>query len=297
MAQRSGVTVAELQLQGSGLAFVAYPTALSQMPGGQFFSVLFFVMVLCLGIDSQFAMVETVLTALNDAHVMPMLSKPAKSAVVCAGMCLIGLVFVTRAGLHWLELFDSFACNVTLFVAGGLECVAVGWVYGTERFAADTLHMTKTRLPKPLLWNIKYVIPSLLFFLTFWTLVTSVGGGYPFPPAAVGLGWVLSSCALAPLLYLLIGRSVGPLVRVVLARLRAGGTGGPRLTAGKRMPREVTPGVTSAAAEGGSDDVPAAVMERTLPSPTPARTQREDLASPTVGTQAIRRKVDEMEHV
>ena len=61
-------------------------------------------------------MVETVITALNDAQIMTSLSKPAKAAVVCALMCALGLIFVTRAGLHWLELFDSFACNVTLFI-------------------------------------------------------------------------------------------------------------------------------------------------------------------------------------
>ena len=26
-------------------------------------------------------------------------------------MCLIGMLFVTRGGLHWLEIFDSFACS------------------------------------------------------------------------------------------------------------------------------------------------------------------------------------------
>ena len=66
------------------MAFVAYPSALAQMPGAQFFSVLFFVMVVCLGVDSQFAMVETVLTALNDAETFKGLGKPAVSALVCA---------------------------------------------------------------------------------------------------------------------------------------------------------------------------------------------------------------------
>ena len=39
MAAQSGTSIEELQLQGSGLAFVAYPQALAQMPGAQFFSV------------------------------------------------------------------------------------------------------------------------------------------------------------------------------------------------------------------------------------------------------------------
>ena len=58
MATEAGVEVEDLRLQGSGLAFVAYPSALSQMYGANLFSVLFFVMVICLGVDSQFAMGE-----------------------------------------------------------------------------------------------------------------------------------------------------------------------------------------------------------------------------------------------
>ena len=237
-----------------------------------------------LGVDMQFSMVETVITALNDAHVMASLSKPAKAGVVCALMCLFGLIFVTRAGLHWLELFDSFACNVTLFIVGGLECVAVGWVYGADRFAADTLRMTKRKLPRLLLWNVRFVIPTLLLILTIWTLISSISGGYSLPPAGVGVGWLLSSCALMPLFLLLLRHSVGPLLRLARARPREGiVVAAPRdaakaapKAAGKRVPKEVTPGLESgegAGGDGGSEawEVSASVMEQTLPSPHPAQ--------------------------
>jgi len=199
MAKESCVSVAELTLEGSGLAFVVYPEAISKMPGAPIFAVLFFVMLLCLGMDSQFAMVETLMTAINDAKLLPCLGKEKKSALVCAMMCLFGLLFVTRGGIHWLELFDSFAANFTLFTVGCLECIAVGWVYGVDRFAADAQKMCGAKLPRLLLWDIKYVIPLLLIGLTISSVTSSLEAAYAFPPWGIGAGWLLALASSLPI--------------------------------------------------------------------------------------------------
>ena len=46
--------------------FVAYPAAIAEMEGAPIWSILFFVMIICLGLDSQFCMVEVVVTTLQD---------------------------------------------------------------------------------------------------------------------------------------------------------------------------------------------------------------------------------------
>ena len=53
---------------GWGLAFVVYPSAMSLfgVPGGQFFATCFWIMILCLGIDSAFALIESVICACCD---------------------------------------------------------------------------------------------------------------------------------------------------------------------------------------------------------------------------------------
>jgi hypothetical protein len=52
---------------GWGLAFVVYPTAMGLFgPGaGQFFAVCFWVMVLCLGVDSAFSLIESPICAVG----------------------------------------------------------------------------------------------------------------------------------------------------------------------------------------------------------------------------------------
>ena len=85
--------ISRVVIAGPGLAFVAYPEGIAMMPIAPFWSILFFVMLFTLGVDSQFAMVETVVTAVVDEF--PVLKrgrrKIAVIGVFCIVMCLLGL--------------------------------------------------------------------------------------------------------------------------------------------------------------------------------------------------------------
>jgi SNF family Na+-dependent transporter len=50
---------------GPGLVFVVFPHALAQMPWPHLWSLTFFFMLLGLGIDSQFATVEVIITSIK----------------------------------------------------------------------------------------------------------------------------------------------------------------------------------------------------------------------------------------
>ena len=53
MSLKTGLPIEQVAKAGPGLAFVAYPQALSIMPGGPVWAVIFFFMLLTLGLDSQ----------------------------------------------------------------------------------------------------------------------------------------------------------------------------------------------------------------------------------------------------
>ena len=53
MATQQEKSVAEVAQAGPGLLFLAYPSGILQIPYSQVWSMLFFSMVLFLGVDSQ----------------------------------------------------------------------------------------------------------------------------------------------------------------------------------------------------------------------------------------------------
>lgn len=60
---------------GTGLAFIAFTEAINQLPAAPVWSVLFFLMLLTLGLDSMFGMLEGVVTSIIDMNLIKNLRK------------------------------------------------------------------------------------------------------------------------------------------------------------------------------------------------------------------------------
>lgn len=66
MAQVQNVDIDKVGLEGPGLVFIVYPEAISLMSGSTFWSIIFFLMLITLGLDSTFGGLEAMITALCD---------------------------------------------------------------------------------------------------------------------------------------------------------------------------------------------------------------------------------------
>ena len=102
MAHEQGLTVSEVAEHGPGLAFIAYPRAVAQMPGAPIWAALFFLMILLLGLGSQFVGVEGFITALVDVYPQYLRYGHRREWFIfgtCVVSYLIGLSMVTRVSL------------------------------------------------------------------------------------------------------------------------------------------------------------------------------------------------------
>ena len=168
-AKRLGRGVDNVRGPGLGLAFVTFPEALLYTPYPMAFSVLFFVMLITLGLDSQFVEVEMLAVALVDEWPALRPRRQWVSAGVCAILFTANLCFCLDGGVRVFALFNHYAFSFSPFAVALLEVVAVGWAFGAERL----LNLMRQDMAIPmsaavrLYWLLtwRYLVPAVLVTL------------------------------------------------------------------------------------------------------------------------------------
>ncbi|CAH1268037.1 SLC6A5 [Branchiostoma lanceolatum] len=227
MAHELKVDVGKVVAKGPGLAFIAYPEALTLMPISPLWAFLFFFMLLTLGLDSEFVTIETVITALSDEY--PALLRRYKVAVLlvaCIVMFLLGLPFCTQAGIYWVTLMDTYSAGFTLLIASFIMAIGISYVYGVRRLSANIKEMVGFE-PN---WYFKacwmVISPLMVLFIFIVSLVeyqppTYDGNTYPAWAAGLGLAMAFTSIIMIPLFGILaVFRQEGTLIEKVRAACR-----------------------------------------------------------------------------
>ncbi|XP_020371662.1 sodium- and chloride-dependent GABA transporter 1-like [Rhincodon typus] len=204
MSHQYNLPVEDIATDGPGLVYVVYPEAFVTMPLAPMWASLFFFMLLCLGVDSQFAMVEVMVTSLMDAWGKNLLYFFKRKEIVVLLICFIAFILgipnITQGGIYVFQLMDHYTAVVSLMFLAFFEVVAICWFYGVRRLSANYKEM----LGAP---------PNLFFKLCWWVaspllvtviLVSSIirysparyGKAYTYPPWAEGIGWIVSVCSI-----------------------------------------------------------------------------------------------------
>ncbi|XP_038560529.1 sodium- and chloride-dependent GABA transporter ine isoform X2 [Micropterus salmoides] len=199
MAHIHNLPVDNIATDGPGLVFVVYPEVLSTMPVFQLWAPLFFFMLLCLGLDSQFATVEVAITFIKDEFGPIILHFLKREELLALAVCVLGFILgiphVTKGGIYVFQLMDHYTAVVSLMFLAFFEVVAVCWIFGVPRISL----IVKRMLGKTP--NIFFRVCWMLFcpMLVLCILISSIiqytpvhYGKYTYPVWAEWVGWGIS---------------------------------------------------------------------------------------------------------
>ena len=124
---------------GPALTFITLPKIFAAIPFGQFFGLVFFIILLGAALTSSISLMEVVTTFLCDQ--VKMTRKKAVSAYTA--LCLVTGTLVSLSfgelsgfkigGKILFDQFDFLASNILLPVGGFLTSIAIGWILGPEK--------------------------------------------------------------------------------------------------------------------------------------------------------------------
>uniref|UniRef100_A0A8V1ALU3 Sodium-dependent serotonin transporter n=1 Tax=Gallus gallus TaxID=9031 RepID=A0A8V1ALU3_CHICK len=165
MAEMRNEDVSEVAKDmGPSLLFITYAEAIANMPASTFFAIIFFLMLLTLGLDSTFAGLEGVITGVLDEfpHVW---SKRREFFVLgLIIICFLGsLATLTFGGAYVVKLFEEYATGPAVLTVVFLEAVAVAWFYGITQFCNDVKEMLG--FAPGWYWRVCWVAISPIFLL------------------------------------------------------------------------------------------------------------------------------------
>ncbi|ESO11695.1 hypothetical protein HELRODRAFT_166710 [Helobdella robusta] len=208
MATRYGREISTVATEGPGLVFVVYPEAIATLPGSVFWSIIFFIMLITLGIDSAMGGLEALLTGISDVFRVELkkvrFSRELLTLVVVVLAFLFALPNVSSGGVYLVTLWDVFATGPAILFGVLMEAVAVSWFYGLNNFCADIQYALG--FYPSIYWRIcwKYISPLLLLVMILSSIIwfeplrymLNTKQHYVYPGWANVLGWMITSSSI-----------------------------------------------------------------------------------------------------
>ncbi|XP_052078656.1 sodium- and chloride-dependent GABA transporter 1-like isoform X1 [Mytilus californianus] len=215
MATQLNRDVKDVVEAGPGLAFIAYPEGIARMPVASLWAFLFFFMIFTLGLDSQFAMMETVISGFVDAF--PTFLRPKKqmfTLLCCLIGFLVGLPQVAKGGIYLLTLVDWYAGSYNLMLVSMAELIGICYIYGVNNFRRDIEMMLGKQ--HPAFWIYWYctwcfITPVSIGFIVIMSAINyspAYYGDYEFPGYAQAMGWLMVCSPLAIIIVVMIAQII-----------------------------------------------------------------------------------------
>lgn len=206
MAQAQSAEVSDVASAGIGLAFVAFPTIVSQATGGSIIGVLFFGALVFAGLTSLISILEVIVAALQDklgwGRIRTTLTVTIPLAVISMAL------FSTTTALAVLDTTDAFVNAFGIMAVALVAVIVVAWIL--HKLPALQEHLNRrSSFRVGLIWKLLLgvLIPIVLGYLLISELITKISNPYEGYPvwflSIFGWGMVIALVILAVLLSLL----------------------------------------------------------------------------------------------
>ncbi|QIM16323.1 sodium-dependent transporter [Leucobacter insecticola] len=190
MAAAQGTDVSGVATSGIGLAFVAFPTIVSNAVGGSIIGVLFFGSLVFAGVTSMMSILEVIISALQDK--LGWGRVPTTLAVSIPLAFISMALFSTTTALAVLDTADAFVNAFGIMAVAFVTVIVVAWVL--HRLPMLQAHLNRrSSFPVRSWWRLLVGIlaPVVLGYLLYSELqskITEIYSGYPAWFVAV-FGW------------------------------------------------------------------------------------------------------------
>ncbi|MEA3506283.1 MAG: sodium-dependent transporter [Elusimicrobiota bacterium] len=202
MAARKNLPISDVVEQSIGLAFVAYPQAISLMKNfAPLFGVFFFSILVFAGLSSSISIIEAFTSSVMDKFHF---KRTSVVSVVCITGFIGSIIFATGAGLYWLDIVDHFLTSYGLITVGILQCLIIGWALKASKLREHINDISSIHIGK--WWDIviKIVTPSILAIILIWSLYGEFSAPYEgYSVTAlilIGRDWLLATLVAAIIL-------------------------------------------------------------------------------------------------
>jgi NSS family neurotransmitter:Na+ symporter len=153
---------------GPSLLFITIPAVFSQMPFGNVFVVLFFVLGAIAATGAMLSIMEVPVAYLHQRFSMSRFKATALTVI------LLGLIGSTAAlsnsvladfklfGMTMFDLYDFLTSNLLMPIGGLFICIFVGWVWGEQKVRAALSNdgaLENSAMISVFFFIVKYVAP------------------------------------------------------------------------------------------------------------------------------------------
>ncbi|EAS00316.3 Na-dependent neurotransmitter transporter (macronuclear) [Tetrahymena thermophila SB210] len=199
MSNVTNIDINDMPLKGPDLAFIVFPAVLVQMPFSNILSIIFFMVMIFLGIDTQFGQIDALATAIEDEFHGKNIEYKGFSIqmnYIRAGVCIIvslsAFLFCSQAGFFYLDFVDNYSVSINMFVCIITEIYFYFYIQNWEEVEEKIKINIGQQTPNYMIFLMKYITPLICFILSMIAIYLQILDIFDQKWWVAILGWTIT---------------------------------------------------------------------------------------------------------